>query len=69
MPSPLALSTGYGRTIEEDGEGMDVRVYVVMIPHEITPAVVGVYFELAEAEAVAEAAADFTVVDSSLLHA
>ncbi|WP_157780452.1 hypothetical protein [Leifsonia xyli] len=63
------MSTRCGRTIEEDGEEMDVTVYVVMIPHEITPMVVGVYFELAEAEAAAEASQDFTVVDSSLLHA
>ncbi|MEV8214141.1 hypothetical protein [Leifsonia sp. NPDC077715] len=48
---------------------MNVPVYVVVIPHEITPVVVGVFFELAEAEAVAEAASDFTVIDTSLLHA
>lgn len=48
---------------------MDVPVFVVIVPHEITPVVVGVYFELAEAEAVAEAAGDFTVIDTSLLHA
>ncbi|MDN4599067.1 hypothetical protein [Leifsonia virtsii] len=48
---------------------MDVPVFVVVMPHEITPSVLGVYFELSEAEAAAEASDAFTVVDSSLLRA
>jgi hypothetical protein len=48
---------------------MDVPVFVVVIPHEITPSVLGAYFELSEAEAAAEAADGFAVVDQSLLHA
>jgi len=48
---------------------MDVAVYVVVIPHEITPFVAGVYFELAEAEAAAEAVDGFAVVDEAILHA
>ncbi|NUU05154.1 hypothetical protein [Leifsonia sp. C5G2] len=48
---------------------VDVPVFVVVMPHEITPSVLGVYFELTEAEAASEAADGFTVVDRSLLHA
>lgn len=48
---------------------MDVPVFIVVMPHEIAPSVLGVYFELAEAEAVSEATDSFTVVDRSLLHA
>ena len=48
---------------------MDVPVYAVVVPHEITPEVLGVYFELAEAEAAAEAADEFAIVDRALLHA
>jgi hypothetical protein len=48
---------------------VDVPVFVVVIPHEITPSVLGVYFELSEAEAASESADGFTVVDRSLLHA
>ncbi|MEY9951836.1 hypothetical protein [Leifsonia sp. EB34] len=48
---------------------MEVPVYAVVVPHEITPEVLGVYFELAEAEAAAEEAEQFAIVDSALLHA
>lgn len=63
------MSTGYGPRVEEEAGGIDVPVFVVVIPHEITPSVLGVYFELSEAEAAAEAADGFAVVDQSLLHA
>lgn len=65
----LPMSTGYGWAAAEDTEGMDVPVFIVVMPHEITPSVLGVYFELTEAEAASEAADGFTVVDRSLLHA
>jgi len=48
---------------------VDVPVFIVVVPHEITPSVLGVYFERAEAEAASEAFDAFTVVDRSLLHA
>lgn len=48
---------------------MDVPVYAVVVPHELTPEVLGVYFELAEAEAAAEEADEFAIVDRSFLHA
>ncbi|WP_431220058.1 hypothetical protein [Leifsonia xyli] len=48
---------------------MDVPVYAVVLPHELAPEVLGVYFELAEAETAAEEADGPAVVDRSLLHA
>ncbi|MGH1524426.1 hypothetical protein ACRAWC_10460 [Leifsonia sp. L25] len=48
---------------------MEVPVYAVVVPHEITPEVLGVFFELAEAEAAAEEAEQFAIVDRAILHA
>ncbi|MGO4533386.1 hypothetical protein [Leifsonia sp. 2MCAF36] len=48
---------------------MNVPVYAVVLPHDLAPEVIGVYFELDEAETAAEAADGPAVVDRSLLHA
>ncbi|WP_348786507.1 hypothetical protein [Leifsonia sp. NPDC080035] len=48
---------------------MNVPVYAVVLPHELAPEVIGVYFERAEAEAAAEATDGPAVVDRSILHA
>ncbi|MFF2050589.1 hypothetical protein ACFVU2_03215 [Leifsonia sp. NPDC058194] len=47
---------------------MDVPVYAVVLLHELAPVVVGVYFELADAEAAAEEVDGPALVDRSLLH-
>ena len=48
---------------------MNVPVFAVILPHDVSPEVVGVYFERAEAEAAAEELDGPAIVDRSLLHA
>jgi len=48
---------------------VNVPVYAVVLPDDLTPEVVGVFFELADAKAAAEEADGPAVVDRSVLHA